>query len=301
MRSFCVLFYLIFISFVQGVENTIPSTESVKIQEQPTSFEDLSIIVFSCDKYQELWNGFFGLLFKKWPSLKGANSYVPIYLVSNSKQFDDPRVITIKNENEKSWSDNALNVLSQIKTKYILVFLDDYFITNIDEQRLYQVFSFMKRDDVAYCQISVDNDGLDKSVRKKTEVAPGIAEKGRFEQYRTAIQACIWRTKDFKHILKPGESIWHFEIPGTDRSQGMFGKFLTVFENEPVSYLNMVQEGYLNSQNLMAVQKMGVHYQRGHLELDSDHKLLLWYKRKFRVYMYYQVWCPIKEYLKKFF
>ena len=81
------------------------------------------------------------------------------------------------------------------------------------------------------------------------------------------------------HVLKSGESIWEFEIPGTIRSQGLFGKFLTVFENQPVNYLNMVQMSYLNSQNLQVVQNMGIKYERGRLELDSDHKLFLWYNR----------------------
>ena len=95
------------------------SLDSVNTTTKNIPFDDLSIVVFSCDKYQELWGGFFELLFKNWPSLKSTNSYIPIYLVSNSKRFDDPRVVTIKNENEKSWSDNALTVLATIKTKYV--------------------------------------------------------------------------------------------------------------------------------------------------------------------------------------
>lgn len=261
------------------------------------SFEDLSIVVFSCDKYHELWAPFFEMLFKNWPSLKASNVHVPIYLVANSKKYDDPRVVTLLNQNEKSWSDNALAVLKSIKTKYILVVLEDYFFTSIDEKRLLEIFDFVKSQDVAYCQVAYDH--VDKQTRKQHEIFPGIAEKDRFEPWRTSLYPCIWRTKDMAHILKSGESIWEFEIPGTQRSQGLYGKFLTVFENQPVEYLNMVQMGYLNSKNLEEVVKMGVHFKRGKLELDSDHKLFIWYDRRLKPFLYYSVWMPIKNFIKK--
>ena len=75
------------------------------------SFDDLAILVVSCDKYSELWDNFFNLMYKNWPSLKDSESNVPIYLIANSKKFSDSRVQTIQIPNEISWSDNVLKAL----------------------------------------------------------------------------------------------------------------------------------------------------------------------------------------------
>lgn len=252
-------------------------------------FEDLSIVVFSCDKYQELWAPFFELLFKNWPSLKTSNAQVPIYLVANAQKYDDPRVTTINIQNEKSWSDNALTVLASVKTQYVLIVLEDYFFTRINEKRLLDIFNFMKSTDVAYCQIAYN--GTDVSIRKKAEVFPGVAEKDRYELWRTSLQSCIWRTKDMAHILKSGESIWAFEVGGAIRSQGLYGKFLTIFDNQPVDYLNMVQQGYLNSENVKIIEGMDVTFKRLKLDLDSNHA--------FKLYFYYQIFNPLKSFIGK--
>lgn len=282
---FCLFIHVCFAQDIHISSNSLTPNEASATNNV---FEDLSIIVFSCDKYQELWGPFFELFFKQWPSLKTSNTQVPIFLVANAQKYDDPRVTTVNIKNEKSWSDNALTVLASVKTKYVLIILEDYFFTRIDEKRLHEIFNFMKSEDVSYCQIGYN--GTDIAIRKKAEVFPGVAEKDRFEPWRTSLYSCIWRTKDMTHILRSGENIWEFEIAGTVRSQGLFGKFLTVFENQPVDYLNMVQQGYLNSQNTKQVEEMGVTFKRIKLELDSDHA--------FKLHFYYHIFNPTKEFIK---
>lgn len=251
-------------------------------------FNDLSIIVFSCDKYQELWKPFFEMLFKNWPSLKKQNTHVPIFLVANKQKYPDSRITMVNIENEKSWSDNALTALASVKTKYVMIILEDYFFTRIDEKRLCEIFNFMKSQKAAYCQIAYN--GTDVAIRKKAEVFPGVAEKDKHELWRTSLFACIWCTKDMAHILKSGENIWEFEVAGSTRNQGLYGKFLTVFENQPVDYLNMVQQRYVNAENLKIVNQMGVNFKPTKLELDADHSI--------KLFFYYKLFGTIKEYAR---
>lgn len=289
LKITCLFFYLACqFCFAQSVQTPSSATQS---HEEHPAFHDLSILVFSCDKYQELWTPFFEMLFKSWPSLKTSNAHVPIYLVANSQKYNDPRITTINIQNEKSWSDNAITALANVKTKYVMIILEDYFFTRLDEKRLHDVFSFMKSHDTAYCQIAYN--GTDIAIRKKAEVFPGVAEKDRYELWRTSLFACIWRTKDMAHTIKPGENIWAFEVAGNLRSQGLYGKFLTVFENQPVDYLNMVQQGYLNSANIKIINEMGINFKRVKLELDSDHKV--------KLFFYYKVFGTIKEFLREAF
>jgi hypothetical protein len=195
LKIITLFFYLIIQTWCVQASQISADTNAISNEStsaQNISFDDLTIIVFSCDKYQELWAPFFEMFFKRWPSLKTTNSQVPIYLVTNALKHDDPRIISINNQNEKSWSDNALAVLAAVKTKYVLILLEDYFFTRLDEKRLGDIFNFMKSQDVAYCQIAC---GTDMETRYKAEVYPGIAEKDRYELWRTSLNACFGAQK----------------------------------------------------------------------------------------------------------
>src|SRR5689334_22178846 len=74
--------------------------------EDPIHFKELTIVISSCDKYQEFWLPFFTFLFKNWPSLKSENKHIPILLITNEKNYPDPRVTVIQTGKDKSWSLN---------------------------------------------------------------------------------------------------------------------------------------------------------------------------------------------------
>jgi len=64
----------------------------------------------------------FILLFKNWSSLKpgGKHQNIPIFLITNKKTFNDLRVQNIQFPNEISWSDDMIETLAKVKTKYVL-------------------------------------------------------------------------------------------------------------------------------------------------------------------------------------
>ena len=88
--------------------------------------KEISIIVSSCDKYSELWEPHFTQLFKYWPSLKKENDFIPLLLITNHKRYYDSRVINVVIGEDISWSDNMLKALEMVKTKYVVILLDDF-------------------------------------------------------------------------------------------------------------------------------------------------------------------------------
>lgn len=269
------------------------------LRAEKNQFKDLSVLVLSCDKYAELWDPFFTLLYRHWPELKTDNKDLPLYLIANSKRYNDPRVQMINIQNEKSWSDNMLFALDQIKSDYVLILLEDYYITAFDAQRLSQVYDYTKAHDGGYLQIYADY--KTPPDREGLKVFPGVALKDKHELWRTSLQACIWRVKDLKHILKEGESPWEFEIAGSVRSEGSFSKYFIVFEQVPINYLNMTQGGYLNAHNLQRLKNMGVDFKPQTLKLDDDFKFKLWIDRTLMPFLYWDIWRPFKIWFKKIF
>jgi len=265
----------------------------VQAKESP-AFNNLTILVSSCDKYSFLWDSFFKLLFQQWPSLTSTNQHVPILLISNKKSYVDPRVKNIQIYEEKSWSDNILTALKEVKTKYVLILLEDYFITNFNEARFKSIFDTMVADDVAYIQIACPaphyvNGGLYPHLS-------GVHYKGRFDHFRTSLDACVWRTEDLERLLKPGENAWHFEGRGNLRSQGTKGHFLSVIDDVPLTYLNIVNRGYVVANNLEEAKQWGVDIQDHALPLAENYKFRLWAKVTLPQLLHQYILLPSKHF-----
>jgi hypothetical protein len=271
----------------------------INIAAASPKFDDVTIIVQSCDKYEVLWKPFYQLLFKHWPSLLTENKDVPILMITNKKEYKDPRITNIKIENEISWSDNMLTVLQHVKTKFVIILLEDYYITHFDESRLNEIMNIMRHDNIAYVQLSV-NDARYCTGPQYPGIE-GVRYKGRYDNYAASLQACAWVTDDLRHILKPGEGIWLFERAASVRSQGLRSRFLSVTDNYPIMYLNMAHMGYLISQNLEKAKKMGLEFGENTLPLDSDHKFKVWWWSEFVPYTYNDILLPLFDRGKAFF
>lgn len=243
--------------------------------------ENISIIIPSCDKYAELWQPFFTLLFKQWPSLEKGKQHanIPIVFISNKKTFTHPRVNNIQFPKEISWSDNLITVLATIKTKYILYLQEDYFITEpINIKLLAKTLKYIEKYNA--CYVSLVSMGQDVKNKKIILNSPNLAEISQHSPYRTSLQAAIWETKIFHKLLKTKENIWSFELAGSIRSETLQQPFLAhVSSNlqttyDVINYINAVDRGtlltsalnYLNAQNIKFNQESTLLY------LESDNK-----------------------------
>lgn len=205
------------------------------------NLEDLTIIVSSYDKFSNIWPIFFDKLFKCWPSLNSYNKNIPIILVSNTKIFNDPRVITVTSPSEYGWSGNMNEALSQIKTKYVLYLQDDYFVRDkILEKEIAAVVDAMNENNLDYVEIHPRC----KFGKEKIKNAEFLTYKDRNKPCLTTLQAAIWNTKTFQEFTaQKTPSIWAFE----DLSIKPHHKFAYFNKKvKPVDYLNFMYRGYVN-------------------------------------------------------
>lgn len=245
----------------------------VKAQDKP--YANLTIIVSSCDKYADLWPGFFSLLFRQWPQLATEHADVPIILIANAKKHDHPRVTMANFPNEVSWSDNMIETLKKVKTSHVLFLLDDYFLTHFDHKRFQSLLNYcMQNPNVAYMQVHTGQPDVGNAVAG----IKGVFYKKKNAPFITALQASIWRTEDFAGLLRSGESPWDFEKQATKRSRLMNKDFLIVMEGDPLAYLNMMHMGFLQSKELSSAKELGIALSLGQLRLDTDYPLGVFFK-----------------------
>lgn len=173
---------------------------------------DYTILINSCDGYCDLWPYFMECFKKAWPSKK------EVFLNTESKQFFDNEinVISINSEKRFSWSKRLKYVLKRIKTEYVLVFLDDFFLESIvDEAMFCKYFDIMcKNKNVGCIYFKCTPDGISSS-----HDIPGFALLEKKAKYRVNCQVAIWNRKFLISLLRNHETAWEFEKMGSFRSR----------------------------------------------------------------------------------
>lgn len=179
----------------------------------------LTIVVTSCDDFEECWGPFAHGLDKYW-----ADCIFPAILITNNKTFVHPKLRATTQGADKGWASNLIEALHKLSTPYILYLQEDYWLkTPVSTQTISRYLSLLESNNIAYLRLYPcppptvpssygDNIGT---------IPPG-------EPYRTSLQAAIWKKSVMLNLLQENESPWHFEIDGSKRSTKAPGEFLSV-------------------------------------------------------------------------
>lgn len=187
------------------------SLESRKLKDK-----DVTILVNSCDLYEDAWNPFFRLLQIQWPECP-----YDIVLNTESKQYVDEYfdVKCICSSRKMIWSERLIYALNQIESKYILFFLEDFFLYDkVNEEIILQsLYCMEENNDIGVIKFvpHVPENWYDKDIVLNNYFSP-IPKSFRA---RNAGLAAIWRKDYYLKLLRPFEDPWEFEIFGAIRSK----------------------------------------------------------------------------------
>lgn len=169
---------------------------------------NLSIIINSCDKYEFIWDKFFTLFNKYWD----FNINAPIYFLTENKPINRHNIIPLT-PSVIPWSHAIRFALDNIKTKYLLWLQDDYFLRKTITQDKFNDYL----DFIDY--YNVDRFGIhNNNYLYSYDQFKYYNKLKQNSLYTISMQSSIWNAKFLKSCLntKP-ETIWHFELDGTDR------------------------------------------------------------------------------------
>ncbi len=182
----------------------------------------MSVLVCSCDSYDDLWNPFFDCLDKFWKNIP-----YPIYLNTEFKKYDDSRntfnVTTLNIEGKKkklSWSKRFAKVLDRIEEEYVLLLVDDFFLCDtVNNKYFEEIMDFMDKDkSIASFQLygtRTRNRDVENYQTQSDLQFELISETG----WKTHFVPTVWRKSILKKWLRPWESIWGFELYGSMRAR----------------------------------------------------------------------------------
>jgi hypothetical protein len=168
-----------------------------------------SVVVLSCDAYADLWPAFFALFDRFWEDCP-----FPVFLGSNTVDPKLPRVSVLKTGRDFGWSNSAATVFSQVRTKYVLLMLEDFFLREaVRTDRILDRLSDMERLRAAYVRLRPF-----PAPDRRVADAPELGRIDVGAPYRAALQAALWRTERLLGLLRPGETAWEMEALGSRRS-----------------------------------------------------------------------------------
>ncbi len=210
----------------------------------------LTLLIHSCDKFSDLWPAHIKLLNQNWPD-RGIRT---ILLTDKPRDDKYDGVEIIGAGDGKEITERIRHVLPLIDTEYVLVTLDDYFVTTpIDTARIARLVEIMEQEHYDYIRLyDRPHCPLTSSGHK------GIYTYELDHDYRVNLYSGIWRKDFIERTL--GDKVlnaWEFEVTLTERARNANGN-CAVSHGKEFPILDVVRKGrilpkawrYLKKNNL---------------------------------------------------
>lgn len=214
----------------------------------------LTLLVLSCDKFYDTWEPLEYSLSKYWNAKK-----IPIHLLTNHKLPNYKNINVINIGDDLSWSQNLINCLKNVSQDYVLLWLDDVFITSkVDMDRIIEDFNWVVKNEISYLR-------LRRTDQKKAK--SNYSKLSSDSLYRTSVFCTIWKKDVLESLLEPEENPWQFELRGSRRSIA-YENFYQVNEDR-VSYLHAIEKGRWNLRAIRWMKKNKLNYNHEYREVMS--------------------------------
>lgn len=201
--------------------------------------EPVAFMIVSCDRYADLWDPFFSSLRKYWPDCP-----YPLYLLTNHKSYDAPGVTVVKVGDDRSYSDNLEAAVSQIDEPWIILWLEDIFISApVDTHRFQAMIAEAQSIPVGYLKLSPD---LPLSYDDNSSQGIGPIPKG--VRYRSAIGLSLYKVSTLKKLLIPNADAWELDrsTVSNDLGEPFYALTGKTARRPPVAFINTVIKGRWN-------------------------------------------------------
>jgi len=201
-------------------------------------------------------------------------------LGSNQMVFDGPGVKTIAVGKDRNWSLGVKDMLEQIDSPYIILMLEDFFLRKP-----------VNTDDVVKCVKAlkalrghmlrlVPRPRPDRSVAGYPFLGTILATS----PYRVSAQGTLWEKATLLSLIRDGESIWEFELKGSERSQSVNSGYYCVRKAVLTYGHHVIERGKWFRNEAKKFGRMNIGCDFSKRQVMSIEESILWHIRKFSSY-----------------
>lgn len=161
-----------------------------------------SVLIYSCDKYSDVWGPFFTLFFRYW------KCPYQVYLTAESEQCLVPEVKTINTMG--TWTERIQKAVREIPTKYVIGMCEDMFFRRPVYQHIIDAcVMYMEHDHMAGCF------NFEKECEPGCELLPSpypsFGKKPDGNHFQKSCQPTLWRRAYLEKLLDCKMDPWQWE------------------------------------------------------------------------------------------
>ena len=231
----------------------------------------VTCLILSCDKFSDLWDGNVKLFHENWPD----KDFVT-YLVTDKPTDRSLLGVEILFAGEDvEWSDRLKYALQFVKTDYVFVTLDDYFlIKKVDSPKMEDYLRLMIDGEYDYLRFYPRPK---RATRDQLSDHKGIYHVDASCNYSVNLYSCLWTKKFLEYTVQEPKNAWMFEISLSKQAVSYGAKCLCSYNDDYV-ILDVVRKGkILHKANNYFKKHPGIY--EGNRELQSwKYEAKLWVK-----------------------
>ncbi len=198
----------------------------------------MTMLILSCEKFSDLWDGHVKLLNQNWPDRE-----METYIVTDAPtQKKLPGVQIIDAGIDTEWSDRLLFALMQVKTDFVFITLDDYYLINrVNSSQIEELLSLMVSKQYDYIRLFRRPDNAQG---KEIPGFPKVYEVDTSLDYSVNLYSGIWRKTFLVSTIREPKNAWEFEVslPGCARE---YNAKCAVSRRKEFEILDVVRKGKL--------------------------------------------------------
>jgi hypothetical protein len=187
-----------------------------------------SILVNTCDKFDDCWDPFFKLFSKYW---KDCNAAIFLNTEYKNYSYENLNIHSLKVCEQKkdahkiSWSECLSRALNDIDSDVILYMQEDYFLKDNVKNDLVEKYVQMMHENLKIDCIHLTDQGVAAEKPSNYENLWTVPVQ---HKDRISCQAALWRKDVLLQYLRSYESGWSFEWWGSKRAAILKHNFYVV-------------------------------------------------------------------------
>ncbi len=180
-----------------------------------------SLVICTCDSYQDAWPPLFTLFQRYWPSVRSfpivLNTETAVYRHDGFDIYCPRLYKAHPAPSTVPWSKRLRETLVQtVHTDLVLLYLDDFYIRSpVNTERLQVCLSLMVANP-EIANVCLTPCPQPYSVTRENA---WLVKRSKKSPYLFGLQAGLWRKNRLLHFLRDHESPWAFERWGTIRGR----------------------------------------------------------------------------------
>ena len=200
--------------------------------------KNITMLILSCEKFSDLWEGHIKLLEQNWPD-RDMNTFI---VTDKPTDRVFPGIEIISAGTDVEWSDRLAIALQYVTTDYVFITLDDYFlIEKVVDSNIQALVALMAKEKIDYVRL------FPRPKRATREELAGYKKIRKVDtacDYSVNLYAGLWKKAFISSCVRISMNAWKFEVSLHKRAEEYHANCVVSLRNE-YKILDVVRKGKL--------------------------------------------------------